>query len=181
MAKMRRRCNAFRAGASAAIMGLLLAGCADDSSDARPVQGEAATASATPAPHGDSPGALAAYRAMWKSVVAAARVSDPGHARLDDHARGEALGVLRFMMRENKKQGVSVRGDLRIDPGVAKRTVDEVVIGDCIDDSRWLQYGKDGVLKNDVPGGHHRVDATVRRQHGQWNVEKLYIDEVGTC
>ncbi|MGH4029357.1 hypothetical protein ACQB60_10525 [Actinomycetota bacterium Odt1-20B] len=114
-------------------------------------------------------------------MVAVSRDSDPKDPRLDDHAGEGALGLLRHTVQANKKQGVVVQGKPSFEPTVTKRTVNEVVILDCVDDSRWLQYTKDGALKNNVPGGHHRVDATVRHQHGRWVVEKLYVDEVGTC
>ena len=118
---------------------------------------------------------------MWGDVVVAARTSDAGHSRLDDHAEGGALQLLRYMMRKNKEQGVVTKGQPKFAPMVTKARGSTVIIQDCADDSRWLQYTEDGSLEDDVPGGHHRVDATVSKHGGRWLVESLYIGEVGTC
>ncbi|MFD8723945.1 hypothetical protein ACFV2H_39825 [Streptomyces sp. NPDC059629] len=125
--------------------------------------------------------ALAAYRAMWGDVVVAARTSDARNSRLDDHAEGGALQLLRHMMRANKQQGVVTKGQPTFAPVVTEAGASTVVIQDCADGSRWLQYTEGGSPKDDVPGGHHRVDATVSKQGGRWLVESLYIGEVGTC
>ncbi|MGW1528443.1 hypothetical protein [Streptomyces sp. NPDC002159] len=135
-------------------------------------------AEATP-PSGNA--ALAAYRAMWDDVVVAARTSNDERSRLDDHAEGGALELLRHMIRENEKQEVVTKGRPSFAPEVTKTGTSAVVIQDCADGSRWLQYAKDGSLKDDVPGGRHRVDATVRKRGDRWLVESLYIGEVGTC
>ncbi|MER6062420.1 hypothetical protein ABT167_14745 [Streptomyces sp. NPDC001792] len=125
--------------------------------------------------------AVAVYRAMWDDVVIAARTSDAEQPQLDDHAGGGALQLLRHMMQEDKRQGVVTKGRPKFAPQVVKVGASTVVIQDCADGSRWLQYAKDGSLKDDVPGGHHRVDATVRKHGRRWLVESLYIGEVGTC
>ncbi|MFE6287854.1 hypothetical protein [Streptomyces sp. NPDC057877] len=131
----------------------------------------------------DAPGegAVVAYLAMWDDAVAAAKVSDAEHPRLDDHAEEGALQLLQHMMRENRQEGVVTRGRPEFAPVVTERGASEVVIEDCADGSDWLQYTEDGALKDDVPGGHHRVDATVRRHGERWLVESLRIDAVGTC
>lgn len=126
-------------------------------------------------------GAVTAYKAMWGDLVVAARESDVHHARLDDHAEGGALQLLRHMMRENGEQGLVVKGAPRFAPVITKTDSSAVVIQDCADGTQWLQHTRDGALKDHVPGGHHRVDATVRRHGDLWMVESLYIDEVGTC
>ncbi|MEU5308788.1 hypothetical protein [Streptomyces sp. NPDC021562] len=73
------------------------------------------------------------------------------------------------------------KGQPKFAPVVTKARDSTVIIQDCADDSRWLQYTEDGALEDNVPGGHHRVDATVSKHGGRWLVESLYIDEVGTC
>ncbi len=118
---------------------------------------------------------------MWDDAIVAARTSDDEHSRLDDHAEGGALQLLRHMMRENERQGVVTKGRPKFAPVVTKAGAATVVIQDCADGSRWLQYTKDGSPKDDVPGGHHRVDATVGKHGDRWLVESLYIGEVGTC
>ena len=126
-------------------------------------------------------GAVTAYKAMWSDLVVAARDSDAGHARLDDHAEGGALQLLRHMMKENGEQGLVVKGAPKFAPVIMKTDASAVVIQDCADGTHWLQHTRDGALKDHVPGGHHRVDATVRRHGDTWMVASLYIDEVGTC
>ncbi|KPI17637.1 hypothetical protein OK074_1658 [Actinobacteria bacterium OK074] len=118
---------------------------------------------------------------MWNDLVVAARTSDADNPRLADHAEGGALQLLRHMMRENRKQVVVTKGKPEFAPVVTEGRPSKVVIEDCADGSRWLQYAKDGSLKDAVPGGHHRVDATVGKHGGRWLVDSLFIDEVGTC
>ncbi|MBT2676239.1 hypothetical protein J7E95_36730 [Streptomyces sp. ISL-14] len=118
---------------------------------------------------------------MWDDAMAASRTSDAAHPQLDDHAQGGALQLLRHMMRESEKQGVVSRGQPKLAPVVTKVGASTVVIEDCADGSQWLQYTRDGSLKDDVPGGHHRIDATVGKHGDRWLVESLYIGEVGTC
>ncbi|MDQ1024786.1 hypothetical protein QF035_002368 [Streptomyces umbrinus] len=171
-----------------AMMGLLLAGCTTGSSDAKPLpEGTLETrVSRTPPgppppPDADHAEALAAYRAMWDDLAAAAATSDPKHPRLRAHASEGALELLRYMMREDRKKDVVTNGQLRLDPSAENSEVTRAVIRDCADATDWLHYTKDGKLENDVPGGHHRVDATVRQRGGVWRVERLHIDQVGTC
>lgn len=137
-------------------------------------------------PSGDADGkphaeALAAYRSMWDDLDAAAGTSDPKHPRLDDHAAEGALELLRYMMRQDRKDGVITMGRLRIAPVVKRGAVSKVVIRDCADSTDWLHYTRDGELEDDIPGGHHRVDSTVGERKGVWRVERMYIDQVGTC
>lgn len=129
----------------------------------------------------DEQEAVGAYRAMWEDLVVAAQTSDAEHPQLDDHATGDALELLKHMMRDGRKRGVVTKGSLRTAPRVEKSDVSSAVIRDCADDSDWLRYTKDGDLQNAVPGGRHLVDATVTRQGQRWFVQSLYIDEVGTC
>ncbi|MER6075153.1 hypothetical protein ABT187_41430 [Streptomyces sp. NPDC001817] len=165
------------AAASAAIAGLFLGGCADGSSEAKSLPEK--KVSRTPsAQHAE---AMDAYRAMWGDLAAAAQTSDAKYPRLEAHASGEALELLRYMMTQDRKKDVVTKGRLRLDPVAEKRDAATVVIRDCADATDWLHYAKDGKREDDVPGGHHRVDATVRQQHGAWTVERLYIDRVGTC
>lgn len=130
-----------------------------------------------------SPGqeAVTAYRAMWADAMVAARTSDPQHPQLDNHATDGALQLLRHMMRANREEGVVTKGQSKFAPVAMKADLAKVVVQDCADDSRWLQYTLDGALEDHVPGGHHRIDATVRKHGDRWIVESLYIDEVGTC
>ncbi|WP_125937188.1 hypothetical protein [Streptomyces sp. WAC 06738] len=91
------------------------------------------------------------------------------------------MELLRYMMTEDRKKGVVTKGRLRLSPTVEIGDATRVVVRDCADASDWLHYTHDGALEDDVPGGHHRVDATVRPYSGSWRVERLYIDQVGSC
>lgn len=160
---------------------LTVTACASGERAALPPATPASSPAVAEAPPPSATAAVAAYRAMWDDAVVAARASDAEHARLDDHAEGGALQLLRHMMRENRKQGVVTKGEPKFAPMVTKVEGSKIVIEDCADGSRWLQYAEDGSLKDDVPGGHHRVDAAVSRHGDRWLVESLYVGEVGTC
>ncbi|MFC7306814.1 hypothetical protein ACFQVC_21600 [Streptomyces monticola] len=118
---------------------------------------------------------------MWDDAVFAARTSDAKHPRLDDHAAGEALQLLRHMMESGKKQSVVTKGKLSLSPEVTTVKGSTVEITDCADTTNWLQYKPDGSLKNQRPGGHRRIDATAVERKGAWQVKKFYVHEVGTC
>lgn len=168
------------------VVSLLAAGAACTPSDDKPASSAhapsdtKATASATRA-SSEQAAAVDAYRAMWADVVAASKTSDADDPRLDDHAKGGALRLVHFMLQKNHEDGVVSRGVPTFAPQVKKSDPSMVVIRDCSDASHWLLYTRDGKLKDDTPGGHHRVDATVRREGDQWLVESLYLHEVGTC
>ncbi|MFF4501625.1 hypothetical protein [Streptomyces sp. NPDC001401] len=169
------------AAAGAIIAGLFLGGCADGSSDAKSLPEktvETAGSRTSNAPHAP---AIDAYRAMWGDLAAAAATSEAKSPRLKAHASGEALELLRYMMTQDRTKGMVTRGQLRLAPIMEKRDATTVVVKDCADATDWLHYGHDGKLENDVPGGHHHVDATVRQHHGAWKVERLYIDKAGSC
>ncbi|MER5481293.1 hypothetical protein ABT026_30590 [Streptomyces sp. NPDC002734] len=126
--------------------------------------------------------AVAAYKAMWEEAVEASHTANAKHPGLDDHATDGAYQLLLHMMRGYQKDGVVARGRPTFAPEVKSTSADKVVISDCSDSTNWLMYRKsDGQLEDDVPGGHHLIDATVRKHGDRWLVESLYIHEVGTC
>ncbi|QHA10001.1 hypothetical protein GQF42_35065 [Streptomyces broussonetiae] len=118
---------------------------------------------------------------MWHDLAVASRTSDASSPLLDDHARGGALELLKYGLSKSKKERVVSKGAPRVDPQVVSATDQKVVLVDCVDDRNWLQYKLNGELKNDVPGGHYRTDATVRRNNGFWKVTDLYMHEAGSC
>ncbi|WP_233273569.1 hypothetical protein [Streptomyces broussonetiae] len=181
MSKTQRKIRVVLARAAAVVMGLLLAGCAHSSSDARSLPGGVSDASASRTSAPEHADALAAYRAMWHDLAVASRTSDASSPLLDDHARGGALELLKYGLSKSKKERVVSKGAPRVDPQVVSATDQKVVLVDCVDDRNWLQYKLNGELKNDVPGGHYRTDATVRRNNGFWKVTDLYMHEAGSC
>jgi hypothetical protein len=171
--------------AALAVVALLLTGAActprDGGAAVPPAGAPPKSNSQSSSPASSAQEAVAVYRAMWEQAVDASHTSDPKHPGLDDHATGGAYQLLLHMMRTHQKDGVVARGRPTFAPEVTSATASKVVIRDCSDASDWLMYTKDGQLENDVPGGHHLIDATVRKQGARWLVESLYIHEVGTC
>jgi hypothetical protein len=159
----------------------------------------ACSSSGTPShgsPSGDAPSsslpqsasvqqAVAAYRAMWVDMEAAATTSDPSSPRLADHASGAALRLLQYGLSKNRQQGLITKGSVQLSPEVANTQPSgnptRVDLRDCSDDSHWLLYKRDGSLQNDVPGGHYAVTATVQLTNGRWSVTHLSLGAVGSC
>ncbi|GHJ35433.1 hypothetical protein [Streptomyces sp. TS71-3] len=163
------------------IGGLLLAGCSGASPHTeRPFSGAVGT---TPlrTPETKTEAALRAYEAMWRDLARASETSDAGSPLLDDHATGGALELMRYGLRKSKKEQVVGRGRPVAHPEVVAATSRKVVLVDCVDERHWLQYRLDGELRNDVPGGHFRADATVRRSSAGWQVTDLYMQQAGSC
>ncbi|MFI6093473.1 hypothetical protein [Streptomyces sp. NPDC051218] len=124
--------------------------------------------------------AIATYRAMWEDAAAASRTSDPKHPRLNDHAKGDALSLLRYMMEQTRKKGVTSRGAASIAPTVAKSSKAELELLDCVDGSKWVQVRPTG-SPDGVGGAHYRTEATVTFKSGKWMVSELYWGEAGSC
>lgn len=124
---------------------------------------------------------MAAYRAMWEDAAVASRTSDPRHPRLDDHAKGSAVALLRYVMRQARKSGVTMTGAVAVAPKVVKENPNRVVLRDCVDGSRWVQV-KRGSSPDAMSGGRRRAEATVvRTAKGSWKVSDLYWEDIGTC
>ncbi|WP_245685653.1 hypothetical protein [Streptomyces yerevanensis] len=181
MVKTRRRANVLLAGVSSVITGLLLAGCTDGSSDARPLPKGTIETTASRTPNAEHAEALDAYRAMWRDLTLASETSDAASPLLDDHATGGALELMKYGLQKSKREQVVSKGAPRVDPEVLSATSQKVVLVDCVDDRKWLQYKLNGELKNNAPGGHFKADATVRHSKGVWKVSDLYMHEVGSC
>lgn len=134
---------------------------------------------------GPDAAAIAVYLAMWADMVEAAKTADYQSPRLSDHAASQALLLLTGSLRKAHEQNVVIKGDPALSPrviGVTPATHPVAVsILDCIDDSRWLNYTRDGELQNGTPGGKHRTTATVGFLDDRWMVTQLQIGEVGSC
>ncbi|MFJ9174941.1 hypothetical protein [Streptomyces sp. NPDC102360] len=124
---------------------------------------------------------MAAYRAMWHDLTVASETSDASSSLLNDHARGDAVALMKFGLKKSKAEGVVGKGRVRLAPEVVTATGGKVTLRDCVDSRRWLQYRLDGRLKNDVPGGHHKADATVENVDGSWRVSRFYLGKAGSC
>ncbi|GAU71110.1 hypothetical protein SSP35_27_00310 [Streptomyces sp. NBRC 110611] len=118
---------------------------------------------------------------MWRDLTVASETSNVSSPQLDDHATGGALELMKYGLGKSKRENVVSKGAPKLDPKVVSANDLKVTLRDCVDDRNWLQYKLNGELKNDVPGGHFRVDATVWRTNGVWKVSDLYMHEVGSC
>ncbi|MHB6910170.1 hypothetical protein [Streptomyces sp. DB-54] len=163
----------------AAVLGLV-GGCTGSPHDAKPSEGAVPTEVArTPStPSGD---AVAAYRGMWSDLTAVSAAPDPQSPRLEKHAAAGALELMKYGLRKQVKEGIVAKGAPRLAPAVVSARDGKVVIRDCVDGTDWLQYKRNGELKNDVPGSHFKADATVGRAKGVWKVTDLYMGESGSC
>jgi hypothetical protein len=117
---------------------------------------------------------------MWEDAAEASRTSNPKHPRLDDHATGNALSLLRYMMEQNQKRGVTGKGAASVGPVVVKSSKTKVELQDCVDGSKWVQAKPSGSSAG-ISGGHYRTEATVVMASGKWWVSELYNGEVGSC
>jgi len=130
--------------------------------------------------------AIAAYNSMWADLADAAKTADYQSSRLSEHADGTALSQLVRGLYANKQHGIVAKGDPATNPKVTSATPSSnptsVVIADCFDDSRWLNYlAATGALQNEVAGGNHATTATVSQSNGVWKVTELAVGAVGTC
>lgn len=177
----RRRVNVLLAGTVTVITGLLLVGCSEGSSDAKPLPEGTVETTASRTPEAENAEALAAYRSWWRDLAAVSAAPDPDSPRLNDHATGGALELMKHGLKAAQEQRVVTKGAPRPNPKVVSANHDKVVIRDCVDGTDWLQYKRNGGLKNDTPGSHFTADATVRRVDGAWKVSDLYMHDAGSC
>ncbi|WP_326596598.1 hypothetical protein [Streptomyces sp. NBC_01803] len=124
---------------------------------------------------------MAAYVAMWEDTTEASRTSDADHPRLDDHATGNALDLLRFVMDGHAAEGHVAQGAPMHDIEVVESSADHLDLRDCMDSTDWLMYDLSGELVDDVPGSRRWVHAAVERREGDWIVVDLVLDERATC
>lgn len=182
------RANGVRTWAVVSIAAVLACGLGACTHGARgPESGKGSQASeprasVSPAATGERDGeAVVAYRAMWEDAAEASRTSDPKHPRLDDHAEKNALWLLQYVMRQARKSGVTMTGEVAVAPMVVKESPNRVVLRDCVDGSRWVQV-KPGSAPDDMSGGRRHAEATVvRTAKGSWKVSDLYWEDIGTC
>ncbi len=171
-----------------AVLSLMLGGCDHrpvTSAGARSNPGAPPASSSASATEAEVVDAIAAYRAMWKDLAEASATANEDAPYLGDHATGGALRLLKYGLAKQREEGVVGKGTPRLYPqivsGEPRKQPTKYVLRDCADDTNWLEYKKTGGLKNQVPGGHHRVDATVEIVNGTWKVTYMYLHEVGTC
>jgi hypothetical protein len=125
---------------------------------------------------------VVAYTAMWEDAAEAGRTSDPEHPRLDDHASGDALALLKFVIQGHAEKGQVSRGAPRHDVTVVESTDNRRQLRDCLDETDWLLYdARDGELVDNKPGSHRWTEATVERRGSTWIVTELTLGAAATC
>jgi hypothetical protein len=170
------------------VMGL--AACSDesDAKDAAVTRttGQAvtttSTSTATTAATEDQKAAvLAAYRAFWDDVVAAARTADWRSPRLDDHATGKMLDRIRSQLRGLQFQGWVARGTIQVSPRLVDLAGKKATVQDCVDTSRFRRYDPKKRQWLDSGGGQpdrQRSTLTLDAQ-GHWKVADSEVS--GKC
>ncbi|MEW2219517.1 hypothetical protein AB0939_09460 [Streptomyces sp. NPDC006990] len=164
------------------VTALATAACSDGPSEPKPLPEQSVRESVKPGTHSSvRREALSAYRAMWGDLTQASKTADASSTRLDDHAEGGALQLMRYGLRNAKKAKRVVRGTPRPHPEIVSAKGGKVVIRDCVDGTDWLNYKLNGEPEDNNPGSHFKADATVKRSDGAWRVSRLYMHESGSC
>jgi hypothetical protein len=179
------RSTPARGAACLIVISMALAGC-HSGSGKQGAQPSPVPSSPSPAPSAvAAANAKAAYRGMWKAVVAASAVPDPDAPDLRRYASDDALKLIVGNLVIDRDQGKVVKGNLVTNPAVtALQPTDqptEATITDCVDDTNWLVYKKSGELWNNEPGGKHHTTASVKLVGGTWKVSSFTLEVKGTC
>ncbi len=174
-----------RGGVSLIAIGLALAGC-HSGSGKQGTQPSPVPSSPSPAPSAvAAAGAVAAYRGMWKAVVAASAVPDPDAPDLRRYASDDALKLIVGNLVIDRDQGKVVKGDVVLNPTVtALQPADQptqATVTDCVDATNWLVHKKSGELWNNERGAKHHNTATVKLIDGVWKVSSFTLEKGGTC
>jgi len=163
---------------------LALAGCAAPSgSPGSPGSTPAAvTARSAPSPAEGATAAavLAAYRAFWDEVIAAASTADHEAEDLRRHATGEQLVTTIGQLYDLRRRGLVLRGPVRLDPRVVSLSGDGAVVEDCQDGSRFLAYdARSGAARGRSVKRRDRVTAYLTYDQGAWKVYRTRTREGG--
>jgi hypothetical protein len=128
---------------------------------------------------------LSAYRAMWADLVSAARTSNFQSPRLSRHATGQALTLFVQGLARDQLHGIVTRGTPVLHPMVTslspERDPSRATVGDCFDDTHWLEYQTTGKLAKNAPGGRRATTAQLINTSGTWQVDQITIGKPGTC
>jgi hypothetical protein len=128
---------------------------------------------------------LSAYRAMWTDLVSAARTSNFQSPRLSQHATGEALTLFVQGLARDQLHGIVTRGTPTLNPTVTALSPEldpsRATVGDCFDDTHWLEYQTTGKLAKNAPGGRRVTTAQLVKTSDTWKVDQITIGKPGTC
>lgn len=195
-------------GAVAVLTLLAVAGCSRSHSPtvgADPATHVATTAMVTASPSSSGPvsassapsmthpavsakaAALAAYLGMWRDFATAGHTSDWKSPALATHATGDALLQMSRGLYADHYNGLITKGYPVDHPTVARATPaaapTTILISDCGDSGRWLQYvAKTGKLAPGEVGGRRSITAEVKRlADGTWKVDRFAVEGLGSC
>ena len=170
---------------------LLAPACSDDGdaegaaapvTTARPTTTAPPTTRTTTPSQADAKAAvLAAYRAFWDDVVAAARTADWRSPRLDDHATGKMLDRIRGQFRALEFQGWVARGSIEVSPRLAALTGRKATVQDCVDGSRFRRYDPKKRQWLDSGGGQPDRQRSTLTLDGQGNWKVADSEVSGKC
>jgi len=128
---------------------------------------------------------VSAYRAMWADLVSAARTSNFQSPRLSQHATGQTLTLFVQGLARDQLHGIVTRGTPVLHPMVTslspERDPSRATVGDCFDDTHWLEYQTTGKLAKNAPGGRRTTTAQLIKTSGTWKVDQITIGKTGTC
>jgi hypothetical protein len=179
--------SAFFAGLVTWAAAVCLTSCAAGSSPtAAPTTASSnQSGSTTSVPVDPSGRVLSAYRAMWADLVSAARTSNFQSPRLSQHATGQALTLFVQGLARDQLHGIVTRGTPVLHPMVTslspERDPSRATVGDCFDDTHWLEYQTTGKLAKNAPGGRRATTAQLINTSGAWKVDQITIGKPGTC
>jgi hypothetical protein len=140
------------------------------------------TSTATTATTKESEAAvLAAYRAFWADVVAAAKTADWRSPRLDDHATGKMLDRIRNQLRGLQFQGWVARGTIQVSPRLVGLASKKATVQDCVDTSRFRRYDPNKRQWLDSGGGQpdRQRSTLILDAQGHWKVTDSEVS--GKC
>ncbi|MFC3521466.1 hypothetical protein ACFPZ0_11240 [Streptomonospora nanhaiensis] len=163
------------------MLGVLMAasGCAPGDEAAAPTAASPAAASPVSS---DEERALEAYRGLMGAVVEGSHEGATDHPDLAWYAKGQAL-----TLAEDWLNGIRATGEPDLAPEVAEVRLSanppRVVIEDCVDGSDWSVVEEDlGAVEELSDSEAPRpFTATVTKEDGTWQVEKLWIGDHGAC
>lgn len=165
----------------------LAASCRSGSPAAETTPATPLPSSAAPSPSaGPERDALTAYRGMWNAYVEAAKTSDPDAPDLRKYAADNALKLIVSDLYTDRDQGKVAKGEVALNPKIKElkppAAPTTVIVEDCVDSTKWLEYKASGGLWDDKPGGKHRTTSTVTKQADEtWKVSAFTLERSGTC
>ncbi|MEY9969297.1 hypothetical protein ABIA33_007385 [Streptacidiphilus sp. MAP12-16] len=119
---------------------------------------------------------------MWEDIMAVSRTSDYTNPRLAAHMIGVPLAHWTELIAANQSKGWVGRGRQVWSPQVKSVAPTLVTVTDCLDDSDWVNYTKDGTKAPDAPDGRHTSAAAITLQpDGTWRVSEQMIGKLGSC